>query len=331
MLKKEFQINNNDLVKSNFYLFYGLNEGAKNEKISKLLSGVKKEDIQNYDEKQILGNKENFYQTILSKSLFEEKKTIKVNRVTDKSLEIINEILEKNITDIRIIFNASILEKKSKIRSLFEKHRELICVPFYEDSIEVLSSLSKAFLNENKISISQFDINLLVSRSNGDRNNLYNELNKIKFYSYNKKKIDTEVILKLTNLAENYSISELVDNCLAKNKNKTLKILNENNFSPTDCILVTRTFLQKTKKLFKLSLEYEKNKNLELTIKNFKPPIFWKDKEITKKQINSWKPNHIKKLIYQINTLELDVKKNVDNAINTICNFILEKTFSKNQ
>ena len=94
--------------------------------------------------------------------------------------------------------------------------------------------------------------------------------------------------------------------------------------------MVSRTFLQKSKKLFKLSLEYEKNNNLELTIKNFKPPIFWKDKEITKQQINSWKPAHIKKLIYQINELELNLKKNIDNAINIIYDFILEKTFSKN-
>ena len=258
MLKKVFQINNETLIKSNFFLFYGANEGAKSEKVLQLLSGVKIENIQSYDEKQILDDKENFYQTLLSKSLFEDSKTIKIKSVTDKSLEIINEILDKKITDIKIIFNASILEKKSKIRSLFEKHKDLICVPFYEDSAEILLNLTKAFLNENKISMSQFDINLLTSRCNGDRNNLYNELNKIKFYSYGKKKIDTEVILKLTNLAENYSISELVDNCLAKNSNKTLKILNENNFSSNDCILVSRTFLQKSKKLFKLSLEYEK-------------------------------------------------------------------------
>ncbi len=329
MLRKEFQINNETLIKGNFFLFYGANEGAKSEKILQLLYGMKIENIQSYDEKQILDAKENFYQTLLSKSLFEDSKTIKINRVTDKSLEIINEILDKNITDIKIIFNASILEKKSKIRSLFEKHKDLICVPFYEDSAEILFNLTKTFLNKNKISMSQFDINLLTSRCNGDRNNLYNELNKIKFYSYGKKKIDTEVILKLTNLAENYSISELVDNCLAKNSNKTLKILNENNFSSNDCILVSRTFLQKSKKLFKLSLDYEKNNNLELTIKNFKPPIFWKDKEITKQQINSWKPTNIKRLIYQINELELNLKKNIDNAINIIYDFILEKTFSK--
>ncbi len=330
MLKKAFEINSESLENNNYFLLYGPNEGAKNEKISELLLKIKRENIQNYDEKEILNNENDFYQSILSKSLFEQNKIIKINRSTDKILKIINEILERNIVDIKIILNAGILEKKSKVRALFERNNKLTCVPFYNDSTQTLINLAKDFFLKNKIIISQSDINLLITRAQGDRGVLNNELNKIKLYSLNKKKVDTKVILKLTNLIENYSISELIDNCLAKNTKKTLKILNENNFSSDDCMIISRMFLNKAKKLLNLSLNFEKNKNLELTVNNSKPPIFWKDKEITKQQVSNWKSAHVRELIYQLNDIELCIKKNVNNAINIISDFILEKTLKKN-
>ena len=135
--------------------------------------------------------------------------------------------------------------------------------------------------------------------------------------------------MQLTNLIENHSISELVDNCLAKNKKKIISILNENNFNNEDCIVISRLFLNKSKKLLQLSIEFKKNKNIELTISSAKPPIFWKDKEITKKQINQWEPENIKELIYKLSEIELLIKKNINNSINLITDFILEQSALK--
>ena len=143
------------------------------------------------------------------------------------------------------------------------------------------------------------------------------------------KTISQGYIAKLTNLSENYSISELVDNCLAKNQKKTIYILNENNFNNEDCILIIRTLLNKSKKILKLSNDYANNNNIDLAISSAKPPIFWKDKEITKQQIYKWKPDNIKKLIFKINEIELLVKKNLNNSINLITDFLLDLSTSK--
>ena len=221
------------------------------------------------------------------------------------------------------------MEKKSKLRSFFEKNKQLVCVPFYPDNNQTLLRLINNFLKIKKIYISQANINLIVNKCNGDRNSLMNELHKIEFLAKNGKKITTEDIAKLTNLTENHSISELVDNCLAKNKKKIIYILNENNFNNDDCILIIRTFLSKSKKIFLLSKEFERNNNIELTISSAKPPIFWQDKEITKKQINIWKSENIKILIYKINEMELLLKKNINNSLNLLINFILEQTSSE--
>ncbi len=326
MILKHYETNKIDLNQYNWLLFYGINDGAKNEIITKLL--LKKENILKYDEKEILDNIEIFYNELRSKSLFENKKIIVISRVTDKIFNLIEDLLEKNITETSIIINAGSLEKKSKLRILFEKKKELICVAFYPDTKETLSKLTQNFLREKKISISQSNINLLVNRCNGDRGVLSNELKKIEFFTMNKKKISTESLLKLTNLIENHSISELIDNCLAKNQKKTLDILNENTFSTEDCITINRIFLNKAKKILKLTKEFERNKNLDQTISEAQPAIFWKDKEIIKEQVYKWKPDQISQLIYSLNEIELQIKKNFSNPINIISNFILEKSTS---
>ena len=301
---KKININLNKIV-----LFYGQNEGFKEEEILKILIINKDKNLTRYDEKQILDNSEIFYNDILSKSLFEKEKIIIINRATDKIVNIITDLLEKDISDISIIINSNNLEKKSKLRSLFEKNKKLICVAFYPDSQDILTKLTYNFFKENNIAISQENINLIVNRCNGDRGALKNELNKIEFFVKNKKKLSTENLLKLTNLIENYGISELVDNYLAKNQKKIVSILNENNFSNEDCIIITRTLLNKLKRLIKLSKYFNENKSLYKTISNAKPPIFWKDKEIVKQQINNWSPNQINKAIVNINEIELQIKK----------------------
>ena len=326
MIIKSYEINKINPDLNNFLLFYGKNEGHKNE-ITKIV--IKNQsNILHYDEKEILDNENNFIESILTKSLFEEKKIIIIKRSTDKILKIVENLYSKNIEDI-IIINADNLEKKSKLRSFFEKNKELVCVPFYPDNDQTLSKLAYNYLKDKKIVISQANINLIINKCNGDRETLLNELQKIEYFSKGGKKITTENIIKLTNLIENHSISELVDNCLAKNKKKIINILNENNFYNEDCIIISRLFLNKSKKLLELSTEFKKNKNIELTISTAKPPIFWKDKEITKKQVYQWKPQNIKKLIYRLNEIELLIKKNLNISINLITDFILEQSALK--
>ena len=320
MILKSYEINKIDQNINHLILFYGKNEGLKSEAVKIL---VKKNDISNYEEREILDNENNFIENILSKSLFEQQKFIVIKRSTDKILKVIETLNFKNLQDTTIILNADNLEKKSKLRSFFEKDKKLVCIPFYPDNAQMLSKITYNFLRERKISISPSNINIIINKCSGDRETLINELQKIELFSKNGKKINSENISKLINLGENHSISDLVDNCLAQNKRKIISILNENNFSNEDCITIVRSFLIKSKKLLALSKAFETNKNIDLTISSAKPPIFWKEKEVTKQQILKWSSKNIKQLIYSISETELQIKKNINNSINLITDFIL--------
>ena len=326
MILKSFEIEKIKIEGKNFFLFYGENQGYKSQVIKEKFENEFKESTYNYEETEILKNKNNFFDNILSKSFFENKKLIIINRVSDKFKDILDELIEKKIEDLVLILNANILEKKSKIRSLFEKGKNTFCVPFYEDNNQTLANIVSGYFRSKKIPISQQAINLIVGRARGDRQNVKNELEKIENFTLNKKTINIQDLLKLTNLSENYNVSELVDCCLSKNKKRTINILNENNYSLEDCILIIRTLLIKSKRLIKLSKQFEKTKNLDATISEFKPPIFWKEKEIIKQQIKSWSFKEIENLIYQINTIELLIKKYSYNSINILFDFIIEKS-----
>jgi len=330
MIVKAFEIKKINLDKTRLFLFYGENEGYKNEIIKKRFEKNYPNQIYRYDEKEIIDKKNDFFYSILSKSFFDNKKLIIISRVTDKIRDIIEEIISTNITDVTIILSANILEKKSKLRSFFEKEKNTICIPFYSDTNETMSNLSLNFFKKKKISISQETINLIVERCRGNRENLYNELEKIENYSKNKKKVNYDEILKITNLAENYNASELTDNCLAKNIIKPSHILNENNFSTDDCILIVRTLLIKAKRILKLQEEINNNSNIEQVVKNFRPPIFWKDKEIVKTQIKNWPLKKIQNVIIKINEVELLIKKNSSNSLNILSDFIIAQASKSN-
>ena len=328
MIIKTFEIGKIKFEKQNFFLVYGENEGLKKEIIQNLKKDFKG-NVENYDETQIVNNKELFFEKIFNQSLFENEKIIIISRCSEKLYELIEDLTDKKISDTKIILNANILDKKSKLRSLFEKNKELIIVPTYKDTSLALVEIAKKFFYNYKISISQETINLLVNRCNGDRGHLKSELDKILIYIQDKKSINLEEIYRLTNLAENFSINELVDNSLSKNSKKTSEIINESNYKSEDGILIMRTFLQKAKRLLKLYEIHDGNSSYENLINNYSPPIFWKEKPIIKKQLENWTKSKLKDLIAKINKTEIYLKKNSSISLMLIFNFIYE-TSEKN-
>ena len=314
----------------NFYLFYGENEGQKLETIRNNFINFNKENTYKYNEKDIINNNQIFFERIYSSSFFEKEKLLLISDITDKFLNLVEETLDSKIADVTIILLAKKLEKKSKIRNFFEKNKKTLIVPFYEDTIQNLILIGKKILSDNKISLSQENLNLIIERSQGDRINLKNELEKIISLSKNKNKLELNDILKLTNLSENYSASELADNCLRKNRKKTLNILNENIPSNDDNILILKTFLYKLKRLRKLRINLDKTNDIEKTINSFKPPIFWKDKNTIKDQIKIWNVDDIEGFIIDINNTESLIKRNPQISNQIMSDMILGKLQNTN-
>jgi DNA polymerase-3 subunit delta len=330
MIIKHYEISKIDLKNNNYFLFYGDNEGLKEETIKKSFEKYYKNNIFRYEEKEIVDNKRDFFDNVLTKSFFDNEKLVIINRATDKVKEIIEELIEKNPRDTLFILNSKNLEKKSILRKFFEKGKKIICIPFYEDNNQTLNSIISQFFRNKKIPVSQQLINILIERSRGDRKNLNNELEKIENFSLNKKNINLQEIIKLTNLADNYSASELIDHSLAKNARKTVTILNENNYSDEDNIVIIRTLLGKLKRLVKIYELVDKKNNIDQAVSSFKPPIFWKDKPLVIQQIRSWKQDRLKSLIYESNEIELLIKKNSSMGKNILSDFLINNSKKTN-
>jgi DNA polymerase-3 subunit delta len=330
MLIKSHELKNFKIKDTDFYLFYGPNTGLIEETINKIFKPIFTKNIINYDEADLLNNIHSFKEMIFNKSFFDDEKFIIINRASNKILDLIQELIESQVTDLKMIIKAGPLEKKSKLRSYFEKNKLTVITAFYEENYQSLLLMMKKIFKEKQIVVSNEIISLIIERSKGNRISINNEIEKISSYYEKNNKIDLKDVLKITNLAENYGISELVDQSLSKNKKKTINILNENNLNSEENILIIRTFLNKLKRLKILKIEYQKSKNIEQVLSAARPPIFWKDKDIVKQQLNIWSLSEIKLLIHKVNNLELTIKKNNQISNQILNNFILENLISTN-
>ena len=330
MIIKSYELETFKIQNIDYFLFYGPNTGLIEEIINKVFKPIFTKNIINYDEGELLDNIHSFKEMVFNKSFFDDKKFIIINRASNKILNIIQELIDSKITDLKIIIKAGTLEKKSKLRDYFEKHKSTVITAFYEDNYRSLQSMVQKIFKEKKINISNEIINLIIERSKGNRINITNEIQKILSYTKSNNKINLEDVLKLTNLVENYSISELVDQNLVKNKKRTINILNENNLNSDENILIIRTFLNKLKRLKKIKIDLNKNKNIDQVLSSSRPLIFWKDKDIIKQQLNKYSLSDIKLLIKKVNNLELIIKKNNQISDQILNNFILENLISTN-
>tara|TARA_Y100000591_G_C21816707_1_gene691155 strand:+ start:536 stop:1525 length:990 start_codon:yes stop_codon:yes gene_type:complete len=329
MIIKSFETNKITSNKQSFFLLYGENQGLKNQITENIIKDFK-ENIIRYDEVDIINNPEIIFSELNNISLFENRKTLIINRVTDKFFSIIESLLDKNYEDIKIILNAGLLDKKSKMRNKFEKSKNLVCIPFYSDDTSTLANLANNFFKKYKVPISQENINIIAERCRGDRKNLVNELSKIESLVKKRNKITAEDIIKITNLAENYSYSELSDHCLNKNLKKINNILNENNYTYEDCIGIIRIMLFKVKRLIILKENQKTNTNIDSVISNYKPSIFWKDKELVKSQMKVWNLENIRKFMYILSEIELLIKKQNLSAMNILYDFIISQAKTNN-
>ena len=328
MIVKSFKLNDLKKTNSNFFLFYGENEGQKDEVIQDCFTNGFTGEIIKYDENQILDNQEVFFETCLNDSLFDNDKIIQVNRVTSKLYEIIKKIVEKEIHNKKIIFKSDKLDKKSKLRNLFEKDNNLVCVAFYQDNNTSLFKIASNFFKKNNILISSENINLVIDKCLGDRKNLQNEMNKILNFSFEKKRISRNELVKLINVYDDENFFVLIDHCLIKNRKKVSSIINSHTFSKSDSIILIRSFLSRLKRLIALKSLQVKTGSIRETVDTFKPSIFWKDKEIVQKQVEIWEVDAILELLDKINRVEISYKKNSNLSNNLVFDLLFNTSNS---
>lgn len=326
MLIKSYEILKKDLNFLNSFLIYGENTGLKQDIVKSVIELKEKKNIKykqfKFEEEEIIKNQNDFFNLIFSGSLFDKKKVIFVNRTTDRLFNLISEISKKDIKDILIFFEADQLEKKSKIRNLFEKDNNLVCIACYQDNNFDLIKIINDEIKQTKIKLSTESINLLIERASGDRNNLRNEVNKLKSFALNKQMVSYDQVKELTNMVGNYQNDYIVNICLNGDKKKLNKILRENNFSFEDFLILLKIFSKKIHRLLKIKIFNRLEKNLDQIFNQIRPPIFWKEKEDVKKQVRLWNEKKLNLIIKKINEIELSCKKNHEIATNITFDFL---------
>ena len=326
MIIKNYQLNiNSELLKKyNALLLYGENEGLKKEFIKKIKQENKNTEIYNFFEEEILKNNHLFYENIFNNSLFNERKIIFLHETTDKIFNIIDECLDKLDQSIKLYIVANNLDKKSKIRKLFENSKKDGIIPLYQDDEKTLLNYIIKELDGFK-GLTNEICNLIVLNSKLDRELIQNEITKIKTF-FNDKIIKKETLESLLNFKKESNFDEIRDSAIIGEKTKLNKLLSSNNLNKEDFFFFLNSLVFKFKKM--KDLLSSKDKSIESIIDNAKPPIFWKEKPILKKQLYIWSKKNIDKIINNLNETEILTKKNsqiessiiFNNLLVNICN-----------
>jgi len=326
MIIKNYQFNINTGITKKYraLLLYGVNEGVKKEFIEKIKKENKKAEIYTFFEEEILKNNQLFFENIFNNSLFEESKIIILHEATDKIFNIIDECLNKLDQHVKLYIIANNLDKKSKIRKLFEDSKNEGIIPLYEDDEKTLFNYIKKELDEFK-GLTNEICNLIISNSKLDRRLIQNEITKIKIF-FNDKIIKTEPLQNLLNAKKESDFDEIRDSAITGEKIKLNKLLSSSNLNKEELFFYLNSLIFKFKKI--KDLLNNREKNVESIIDNARPPIFWKEKPILKKQLYIWSKKNIDKIINILNEAEILAKKNsqiesaliFNNLLVNICN-----------
>ena len=305
MIYKSYLVEKNiDHIKDKFVLFYGENLGMLNDFKENIKTANSEVEIIKFDNEDIIKNTEHFFKEVLNFSLFEKKKIFFINNANDKILSIIEEIGQK-IDQQKIYLFSSLLDKKSKLRSFFEKSKKHAIIPCYLDN-EI--SIKNIILNKlkNFKGLSPENINLITENCNNDRVKLNNELNKINLF-FQDKNLKKEELMSLLNVKVHDDFNALRDMAIKGDKTNTNKLLNNSIIDADKSTYYLAFVNQRFGKLLSIC-ELQKDKNIEQILNSIKPPIFWKEKPIILEQLKKWNIKRIKKVQSDIYNLEIKIK-----------------------
>ena len=303
ILEQNIQSANNHKI----FLFYGENQGLKKEFKEKLRTQNKNQEILNLFQDEIVKNKNVLINEVSNKSLFNEKKIIFINQVNDKILDILDETI-KIIQDERIFLFSEILDKKSKLRSYFEKSKSCGITACYQDNEITIRKIIMKKLNGYQGLTAQVT-NLIIQNTGLDRNKVNNEIDKI-ISCFKDKKIDLEKIDLLLNIRTNDDFNLLKDEALNGNKINTNKLLADTVFEIENNIYYLNSINQRINRLSEIENMKQENSNIESLISDLKPPIFWKDKPMLIEQSRKWNKKKIQEALKKTYNAEIEIKSN---------------------
>ena len=289
------------------FLFYGENQGLKQEFKEKLKKQNITKEILNLFQDEIIKNKNILINEIKNKSLFNEKKIIFINQVNDKILNTLDEIIE-NIQDERIFLFSDILDKKSKLRHYFEKSKSCGISPCYQDNeITIKKIISKKLKNFQ--GVTSHIINYITQNTGLDRSKVNNEINKITSY-FKDKKIDLNKIDSLLNIRTNEDFNLLKDEAIKGNKINTNRLLADTVFEIENSIYYLNAINQRINRLNEIQNMKKGNLNIETIVSSLRPPVFWKDKAMLIEQSKKWNKYKIQTALKKTYNTEIEIKSN---------------------
>jgi len=329
MIVKSFSANFKELLKKNFTLLYGENISLISEIEQKIIKEAKNNNglvKKKYQEEYLLQNKDIFEQFINSESLFGDQELVIISESTDKILEIFDNTVAST-NNKKIIFLSALLTKKSKLRNLAETETDFNCIACYDDTPEQLQSILLQKLKDNKISVSMEFLNSIFEVNSLNRQDINDVITKIQLIQ-STSNIKEENLKNIFHSSSHNDNFEIINFCLLGDKQNINKVLSNIYIQGINFNEILAALKYKVDKLIEISVSNTSNLNVNQLVENYKPPIFWKEKNMVKEQLRRWTNGELNKLMEIIYDTEINCKKNYEIS-NTILQQFIVSTSNK--
>ena len=300
LLEKNYSL----IEKTKSILFYGENLGLKKFFKKFIIENNKNSKAVSFLQDEILSNTNLLFNELNNLSLFEDKKIIFIDNVNDKILKVLEEHLD-GVPNFQLFIFGQILDKKSKLRSYYEKSNIYGLVPCYEDSVITIQKIIQDEL-KNYQGVSSVNINIILEACGNDRVKVYNEIDKIKSF-FEDKKITTNNLSRLLNSPRVDDFNELKDVVIKGNKHETNKLLTSTIIDQDRAVYYLSLINQRFYKIIDI-IKAKRERSIIETVNNIKPPVFWKDKQNIVDQVKMWNLKKIQIILKKIFDLEIILK-----------------------
>ena len=289
-------------------LLYGPDQGLVSERADKIIQNMDIDvsdqmSISRFDADDIASDPARLSDEAFAISMFGNDKVIRIKGTTRKNLlPALKPVLENQLQDCWIVFEAGDLKRDSALRKLVEKSTSAMALPCFQDNASALEQLIAEEITTNGLTIDRDTKDYLRSFLGDDRRASRNELKKLALYAHGTNAITREQITALLGNVSSVANDDIVDAAsLGKVDFLNLKFdqLMESGGSADMLIWATLRHFQM---LHRFRAAMEKNNSSPATlVASARPPIHFSRRDSTVKSIQMWTLNKLNVALQRLN------------------------------
>jgi DNA polymerase-3 subunit delta len=294
-------------------LFYGPDAGLALERARRVKTMILAESADPFafvelTDAALLHDPARLWDEIQSIGLLSSKRFILIRDAGDKSAVIISEAAAALHDGVFLVVIAGELSTRSALRDWFEKASNAAAIGCYRDEARDIHALVKQSFSAAGIEAGREVVDYLSTQLGNDREVTRQEIEKIIIYAGEEKTVSAEDVQTLVDYNRDTQMDDIVNAVADKNTAKLDRLLAQHLLEGTAPIVYLRALQRYFNRLYYIKARAEAGHDIETTVKNLKPKIFFRQEPLLIRHARNWTLPQITRALNYLISAELACK-----------------------